>query len=195
MLARIQGRGFQHALDVGCSEGQFCRMMQQLSIATVGIDATVALLDQARTSDPAGDYRLAQPETMDVVPGHYDLVVSYLSLIGIPDLSTAMTRMIATLCPGGTLLIANLNSLNTAGDWLTGSDGKRQFCLDQYLDERAQWSAWRGIRIRNWHRPLPAYTSTLLEHGLLLRFCAEPTPIGGDPAAADRYTRVPSLQQ
>jgi hypothetical protein len=33
------------------------------------------------------------------------------------------------------------------------ADGELQFCIDHYLEERAQWVEWRGIRIRNWHRP------------------------------------------
>jgi hypothetical protein len=28
MLARIKGRGFKTALDVGCGEGRFCRMLR-----------------------------------------------------------------------------------------------------------------------------------------------------------------------
>ena len=48
MLARIRGRGFQTALDVGCGEGRFCRMLAGEGIATTGIDPTARLLDAAR---------------------------------------------------------------------------------------------------------------------------------------------------
>ena len=191
MLARIRGRGFRRALDVGCGEGRLCRMMAAEGIATVGIDPTKALLDRARALDPAGDYRLERAETMILAPGSFDLVVSYLSLIDIPDLAPALARMTTALAPGGTLLVANLNGFSTAGGWVTGPDGETRFCVDRYLDERPQWSAWRGIRIRNWHRPLATYMGLLLDHGLLLRIFAEPAPTGGDPAKADRYRRVP----
>jgi len=40
MLERIEGRGYARALDLGCGEGRFCRMMQSRGIATVGIDPT-----------------------------------------------------------------------------------------------------------------------------------------------------------
>jgi hypothetical protein len=53
------------------------------------------------------------------------------------------------------------------------------------------WLAWRGIRIRNWHRPLSAYMALLLQHGLALRYFSEPSPTGGDPQKAERYRRVP----
>nr|WP_245331975.1 class I SAM-dependent methyltransferase [Bradyrhizobium sp. NAS80.1] len=44
MQARIEGRGFRNALDVGCGEGRFCRIMQRAGICTTGIDPTEALL-------------------------------------------------------------------------------------------------------------------------------------------------------
>jgi 2-polyprenyl-3-methyl-5-hydroxy-6-metoxy-1,4-benzoquinol methylase len=194
MLARIRGRGFKTALDVGCGEGRFCRMMQREGISAVGIDPTEALIARARTLDADGDYRIGFAETADVAAGSFDLVVSYLTLIDIADLAGAAAKMVAALRPGGTLLIANLNSFNTAGmpdGWTEDADGEASFRIDNYLDERAVWVSWRGIRIQNWHRPLSSYMALFLGHGLALRHFAEPAPSGGDPQRADRYRRVP----
>lgn len=193
MRARVEGRGFRKALDVGCGEGRFCRIMQRAGIRTTGIDPTEALLVRARELDPSGDYRLGRAETMDA-DASYDLVVSYLSLIDMPDLGTAIAKMVAALRPGGTLLIANLTSFNTAGQpegWTwDGQDGAR-FAIDHYMDERPVWLSWRGIRIQNWHRPLSTYMTLLLDRGLLLRLFVEPEPVGGDPAKIAKHRRVP----
>jgi len=194
MLERVTGRGFRTALDVGCGEGRFCRTLQTHGVATVGIDPTEALIERARSLDPAGDYRLGRAETLEVAAGSFDLVVSYLSLIDIPGLAPAAARMVAALRPGGTLLIANLTSFNTAGlpeGWTADGKGRPRFCIDHYLDERAVWVAWRGIRIQNWHRPLGTYMALFLESGLELRHFTEPVPRGGDPDKSDRYRRVP----
>ena len=194
MIDRLRTRRYGDALDVGCGEGRFCRMMQGLGIETVGIDPTEALIDHARARDPAGDYRVARAEAPGVVPGTFDLVVSYLTLVDIPDLATALRAMVEALRPGGTLLIANLNGFFTAGlpePWVTDANGQPRFCIDHYLDERAVWVSWRGIHVRNWHRPLSATMAPLLGHGLALRYFAEPEPTGGDPAKADRFRRVP----
>ncbi|QIB34473.1 class I SAM-dependent methyltransferase [Ancylobacter pratisalsi] len=193
MLARIRGRGFSRALDVGCGEGRFCRLMQAMGLATVGVDPTEALLARARALDPAGDYRLGRAETLEGA-ADVDLVVSYLSLIDIPDLPTALERMSASLRPGGSLLIANLTSFNTAGQpdgWTRNEQGEARFFIDDYLEERAIRATWRGISIVNWHRPLSTYMSALLDLGLQLRHFSEPAPTGGDPAKADLYRRVP----
>ena len=51
----------------------------------------------------------------------FDLVVSYLTLIDIADFRLALQEMVRVLQPGGTLLIANLNSFVTA----TRMDGSK----------------------------------------------------------------------
>ena len=193
MRARIEGRGFRNALDVGCGEGRFCRIMHSAGVRTTGIDPTEALLARARELDPNGDYRLGRAETMEFDASH-DLVVSYLSLIDMPDLGAAIAKMVAALRPGGTLLIANLTSFNTAGQpdgWTRDGEGISRFAIDHYMDERPIWLSWRGIRIQNWHRPLSTYMTLLLDHGLLLRLFVEPEPVGGDPAKIANHRRVP----
>lgn len=194
MLERVRGRGFRRALDVGCGEGRFCRMLQAEGIATVGVDPTEALLGEARRRDPHGDYRIGRAEALDFTENSFDLVVSYLTLIDIDDVAGAIGEMTRVLRPGGTLLIANLSSFATAGTdggWARYAAGRERFCIDRYLEERAEWVGWRGIRVRNWHRPLGRYMALLLAAGLRLTHFAEPEPHSGDPEQAERYRRVP----
>ena len=194
MIERIRSQRFGTALDVGCGEGRFCRIMRNLGLRTVGIDPTEALVHRARQLDPGGDYRVSQAETLDGADGSFDLVVSYLTLIDIPDLARALERMVLSLRPGGTLLIANLTSFSTANmpdGWKADEGGQPRFSIDHYLEERAVWVSWRGIRVQNWHRPLGTYMALLLGNGLELRHFSEPAPNGGDPGKADRYRRVP----
>ena len=196
MTARVAALGSVRALDVGCGEGRFCRVMQAMGMTTVGVDPTVALIETARGLDPDGDYRVGRAEALEFEDGSFDLVVSYLTLIDIPDLAAAVAEMTRVLKPGGRLLIANLTSFNTAGlgaglgsSW--GPDGAYRFSLDGYLDERPQWVEWSGIRIVNWHRPLETYMSLPLDAGLPPPLVSEPAPTGGDPATVDRYRRAP----
>jgi SAM-dependent methyltransferase len=182
MLARVRGRGFRHAVDIGCGEGRFCRMLRPLGITTIGIDPTPDLLATATARDPDGDYRIGHGEALDLPDAAFDLVISYLSLIDIADLDAAIAEMVRVLAPGGTLLIANLNGFKTAQSGGLGQD---------YGDEWASWEEWRGIRVQNWHRPLSRYIALLLGQGLVLRHFDEPNPTGGEPAKAARYRRWP----
>lgn len=194
MLARIGHRGCARALDLGCGEGRFCRLLEGRGIPTVGVDPTAALVEQARRLHPEGDYRVGRAEALDLPDGSVDLVVSYLSLIDIPDLPAAIGEVRRVLRPGGRFLIANLQSFNTASiadGWSREPDGSRRFCIDHYMDERPRWSQWHGIRVQNWHRPLGSYMRGLLQAGFELRHFEEPLAVGGDAARAERYRRVP----
>ncbi len=54
MLARVRGRGFGTALDVGCGEGRFCRMLAAEGLSVTGVDPAATLIEQARALHPAG---------------------------------------------------------------------------------------------------------------------------------------------
>lgn len=194
MLERVRGRRYQNALDIGCGEGRFCRSLQSLNIATIGIDPTPRLLDEARARDPHGDYRLAKAEQLPFEAASFDLVVSYLTLIDIADFRAALKEMQRVLKPGGTLLIANLNSFTTASPdgWARDAGGRAlHYPIDRYAEEIPNWVAWSGLRIQNWHRPFSAYMKELLSLGLTLTFFDEPLPRSGDPARQALYRRAP----
>lgn len=195
MVARTSGRGYGRALDVGCGEGRFCRMLREQGIAAVGIDPTERLLARARDLDPDGDYRIASAEALPFEDATFDLVVSYLSLIDIPDIRAAIPEMARVLKPGGSLLIANLTSYVTAAPsgWERNEAGEALHCypIDNYLEERAEWVEWMGIRIQNWHRPLSTYMRLLLDIGLRLTYFDEPAGVGGPAAQLETSRRRP----
>ncbi len=195
MLARIEGRGFGTALDVGCGEGRFCRMLRARGIAATGIDPTARLIAEARARDPDGDYVEGRAEALPFDDARFDLVVSYLSLIDIEPFREAIAEMARVLRPGGTLLVASMSSVYTAGPaagWIRDAEGRRvSFPVDRYMEERGERVEFAGVEIVNWHRPLSAYMSAFLDAGLALRAFEEPLPVGADPEASAAFCRVP----
>ncbi|MBV8924803.1 MAG: class I SAM-dependent methyltransferase [Bradyrhizobium sp.] len=195
MMARVAKGGFSNALDVGCGEGRFCRMLKQAGVEAIGVDPTRQLLELARRRDPTGDYRLGRAERLEFADASFGLVVSYITLVDIPDFRAAIGEMTRVLKPGGSLLMANLTGFTSAcadRGWV--KDGRGQdlhFPVDRYLDERPLWLEWSGIRIENWHRPLSAYMSAFLDNGLALKYFAEPDSLSGTAAHRERQHRVP----
>jgi SAM-dependent methyltransferase len=171
-------------------------MLGSHGLDAIGIDPTSRLIATARRRHWRGHYVRARAEQVPFASAAFDLVVSYLSLIDIPDLPSAIGEMARVLRPGGTLLIANLTSFNTAGaehGWVKSALGRRlHYPVDDYLDERAVWTAWGGIRILNHHRPMRTYLQLLLDAGLRLTYFDEPAPTPeASPSRAASYRRAP----
>ncbi len=196
MLPRALAAAPARALDVGCGEGRFCRMLTRHGMPVVGVDPTPALLAVARRRHAGGLYVEGSAERLPFADASFDLAVSYLTLIDIPGIDAAIPEMARVLRPGGTLLIANLNSFNTAcanEGWIKDAAGQRRhYPLDHYLEDRAMWIEYRGIRVVNHHRPLSTYMRGLLGAGLVLTHFDEPRPAAAAPASrAAAYVRVP----
>ncbi len=196
MRARVAASGAANALDVGCGEGRFCRIMDAMGVAATGLDPTRALIRAAQRRGGA-TYLQGRAEAIPRPDTSFDLVVSYLSLADIPDLDAAYAEMCRVLRPGGRLLIANLSSFATAlpdgagpEGWLArGRDGA--FACDRYHEPREIRVGWRGIRVRNYHRPMQAYMAPLVEAGLHLTHYAEPRPDRDAGPRAAPFLRAP----
>ena len=195
MVARLRALTKGVALDVGCGEGRFCRILRAEGFDPVGLDPTEELLAAAQARDPNGRYVTGRAEALDFLDASFDLVVSCLSLIDIEHAETAIAEMARVLKPGGTLLVANLTGFSSArasDGWQKDLLGRRShFAIDCYLEARSSRERWRGISIVNWHRPLSDYMRWFLAAGLILTHFDEPRATGGEPAKAERYNRVP----
>ncbi|MBL8536633.1 MAG: class I SAM-dependent methyltransferase [Hyphomonadaceae bacterium] len=196
MLARALALKPETALDLGCGEGRFCRMLARHGVDAAGIDPTARFIEAARERHPDGRYLQSAGERLPFADAAFDLTISYLSLIDIAELDRAVAEMVRVTRPGGALLIANLNSFNTAavdGGWIRDEQGRKlYFPIDRYLEPRAVPLSYRGINVTNYHRPLSTYMKHFLEAGCRLTFFDEPSPVDGAPEPkATAYRRAP----
>jgi len=197
VLLKLAGDVSGHkVIDIGCGEGRFSRMLADGGAEVTGIDLTGPLIEEARKLQPEGRYYEASAEELPFANSSFDLAVSYLVLIDVPDFRLAIKEMVRVVRPGGRILAANLNSfVSTASGWHRDSERKKlHYPVDQYFEERPLRLEWAGISILNWHRPLEAYMTAYLKEGLILRHFLEPQPteaaIADQPKMADG-ARIP----
>ena len=194
MIHRVRLSKARNVLDVGCGEGRFCRQMKALGLKCTGLDPTAQLLDAAKAADPDSQYVLGQAESLPFPDSSFELVVCYLTLIDIEGLTEAVAELNRVLKPGGQILIANLQSYNTAWELETLEkylDGRVRATIKSYLQPRGNEASWGQIRIINYHRPLSDYMSLFLGTGLTLTHFDEPPATGGDPMRRRRYNNAP----
>jgi SAM-dependent methyltransferase len=184
-------------IDVGCGEGRFCRMLAKRGAHMTGIDPTAKLIAEAKRRQPDAVFHEAKAEALPVADASMGLVVSYLSLLDIPDYKTAINEMMRVLKPGGRCVIANQNGFATASTkyWARDEDNnKLHWTMDNYSTERPCKAEWAGISVINWHRPMSAYMSAFLHAGFVLESFDEPVPKAHVPEAPDLFStnrRVP----
>jgi ubiquinone/menaquinone biosynthesis C-methylase UbiE len=86
-------------LDVGCGEGRFCRQLAALGAKTVGLDLVRELVREARARQPDGAFVEGSGEALPFRESCFDLVISYVTLVDIPDFRKAISEWPASCCP------------------------------------------------------------------------------------------------
>lgn len=106
-LLRQHTQGTQ-ALDVGCGTGRSTRFLKRLGFETVGIDIAEAMVSEARSRDPDGQYQVVPADRPPALADQaYDLIFAAFTFDNIPapakpSLFAALRR---ALRPTGRLVI------------------------------------------------------------------------------------------
>ncbi len=199
VVGDVAGRS---VIDLGCGEGRFCRMLAARGARTLGVDMQPAFVDHARSLAGTSErYELGDVQSLGgVADGSFDLAVSYISLVDVPDQAAAVREAHRVLVPGGRFVICNLSPMATAchpGDpWVRDGEGRKlHYILDHYADEGPRDIPFpSGHRITNHHRMLSTTLDQLLDAGFQLRRLHEPLPTPAQLEAVpenDDLFRVP----
>ena len=125
----------------------------------------------------------------------FDIVLSYLSFVDIANLKAAASEITRVLRENGKLVIVTISNVaSTTAGWVKDKNGHRTHReVDRYMEEFALDLEWRGIRIRNYHRPLSYTLGLFLDQGFVLTRFVEPLPDPAEPNYKDEH-RVPTFQ-
>lgn len=105
------GTRFRRAFEVGCSIGVLTRQLAARCDALLGVDVADRALDAARARcDDLPGVRLERMVVPDEWPdGRFDLILfsEVLYYLGLDGITQAAERTLASLDPGGTVLLCN----------------------------------------------------------------------------------------
>lgn len=166
-------------LDCGCGEGRFARMLTKRSASVIGIDPTIALVQQGKLNSKGVEYAIAIAEELPFQNAIFDLVASYVMLVDVPNIEAGVAEMARVLKPGGRIVASNLSPHSTALNrgWMKDKSGnKLHFPMDTYNEERGDVVEWAGIKVINYHRSLEQTLGAFLRCGLRLVEFREPVP-------------------
>ena len=170
-------------LDVGCGEGRLTRELAARGYDVVGIDASTALVDEARAADPSGRYEVASIDALPFEDGAAELAVCVNVLPHVHDLDAAAAEVARVLAPGGEFLIGTIHPVAHAGkhDEETG-----ELRITDYWNREREAVALGEHTVHHERRTIEDYVTGLIGAGFALSVLREvPGPSGKLPLYLD----------
>ena len=202
MLEAVSAVRGLDAIDLGCGEGRFSRMLAERGANVTGVDLCEPFIEYAEAHRVGNErYAVGDMEGLDGVrDADFDLAVSYVTLVDVPDLDQAVREAFRVLRPGGRLVVCNLHPMVSAGmRWIKDGQTKLHYMLDDYFDTGPrELAGFAGTdkTLTNFHRPLSSYIRAFLDAGFRLDGLQEPKPtseqVADFPDIADNR-RVPEF--
>ena len=179
-------------LDAGCGNGYLSRLLTKKGAKVIGIDISDEFIQMAKQKEkqlPMGiKYHLGSICDINVCNDEtFDIVISNLALMDLPDLDRALKELHRVLKRGGKLIFSIMHPCFASPPihgWVrTPFDTDRKedriyWKVDRCFDKTMEM--WRlsaeGSPLYSFHRPLSEYIKTLLRHGFMITDFEEPVP-------------------
>jgi SAM-dependent methyltransferase len=185
-------------LDVGAGEGRVSRVLTERGHRVVAVDGSPTLARLTATHEQSERVVVADAAAIPLPGGVADQVIAFMSLQDVDDLDGAVREAARVLQPGGSLCIAVLHPLATAGGFVDDSIGSAFVITAPYprprriVDEVERDGI--GMVFHSMHRPLGDYTRALADAGFAIEVLNEGVPDAesiADYPRLDRQTRIP----
>jgi len=181
-------------LDLGCGEGRVARDLTALGHRVVGLDGSPTMVAAALAHPQRGGPAVvADAAAMPLCSRSADCAVSFMSLQDVDAWEVAVAEAARVLRPGGTLVVAMTQPLNTAGRFLPAEvDAARPFVIEGSWYERQRFDDFverdgLTMTFSYEHRPLQDYVDALADSGFVIERIREV----GEPDPDDKWHRVP----
>jgi ubiquinone/menaquinone biosynthesis C-methylase UbiE len=173
--------------DLACGEGHLTRLLARQCGSVIGVDMSAKLLDRARRQPTSikAQYLQEDAQHLNSLPDSYfDVVVSNLALMDIPDLGGVFQSVARVLRSEGRFLFSITHPCFEAPHASTHTDAKGTFqarVIPRYIEEGA-WASRNPEGIRSkvgaMHRTLATYLNSLIAAGFQLEQVVEPVGQG-----------------
>lgn len=188
LLGDVNGK---RILDLGCGQGWLTYELSNRGSDPIGIDGSAELIRRAESLYPKLSfmtYDLA--EGLPELETDFDIVVSHMAVMDIPEITALFESVGRALKPGGVFLFTlphpcffmQKSHQDEGGNWFKKHTG-------YLISETRRIETFGGHN--HYHRPLSTYVRTLAEAGLLICELYEPphqvSPGRIDPAFLAKF--------
>ena len=162
-------------LDVGAGEGRLARVLRDLGHDVVCVEPSRTLARAAREAGPEIPIARANGVAIPIADGVADLVVCFMVLQDVDDLTGVATELARVTAPDGVVCAAIVHPMVSSGFF---DPEKPLLYVGRYLEVmRSEFSMERdGIpfTFHSAHRPLEDYSRAFEAAGLMIEAIREP---------------------
>ena len=180
MLDVVGDVAHRKVIDLGCGEGRFSRTLAEHGALVTGVDLCLPFIEYATSHRVAGEaYLIGDMEDLHEVPSaEFDLAVSYVTLVDVPNMQSAVSEAFRVLRPGGRFVVCNLHPMVSASPgWIKHGGRRLHYPIDRYFDEGERTIPLQEDRsLVGFHRTLSTHIRTFLNAGFVIEDLREPMP-------------------
>ncbi len=190
VLGDVSGRD---ALDLGCGNGYFSRMLARLGAQVTGVDSSKSIIEicvEREQSNPLGiTYQVADASDLSTLPdSSFDIVLANMTLDDMWNAEGAIQECSRVLRERGRLVASISHPCFDVGNhsgWQierTGLDTTVWRKVDgsyrRVFEHTAEWRLGDNERMetRSYHRPISWYARVLHSRGFVITAIEEPEP-------------------
>jgi SAM-dependent methyltransferase len=167
-------------LDLGCGEGRLARDLKALGHTVLAFDSSVSMVETALAADPDLEVVQADASRLPLPDGAADLAVAFMSLMDMDDMDGSVREAARVVEPGGTLVLAVVHPVNSAGAFADREDADSPFVISESYFERRRYADTMerdGLRMRfeSRHWTLEDYFEVLFRAGFTIDAVREVT--------------------
>jgi SAM-dependent methyltransferase len=207
LFARVGDVRSLEVCDLACGEGHVARSLAQAGARVTAIDLSSNLLAHARRQSQGMAITFIQDDAQVLThlsQATFDVVVSNMAMMDIPQIDTTFGAVQRVLRPGGRFLFTLLHPCYEAPFYVperpfeVDEAGKFLACrVYRYAEEGLWYSGGTGMRGTHgaYHRTLATYINTLIATGFAITHFAEPLLPPGDYAepVVQQASKIPRI--
>jgi ubiquinone/menaquinone biosynthesis C-methylase UbiE len=166
------------ALDAACGTGRHTRYLAARGHRVIGVDASPAMLAEARRALDDVDLRLGDLAHLPLDDASVDLAVSALALTHCPDLGPPIAELARVVRPGGRLVVSDFHPMMVAlggSAFFVAADGTAGHVRSYFHSHGAHLAAFgdAGLEVLKCVEPTATEAHLLAMSGGLLHLAPE----------------------